>query len=406
MGRTVAAEELESYYHTIKSDNDWKKNLNRLVKLRKEFIKKYPIKKIENFRLSDYVIGKGNQDSFCYDLENKYKELGYIYGSSSDKFGVYFGKKGEDLEKKYRIGKKALSDDVDIAFSTVKSEIIRLIKSEILLTQKEFKENLISPMIKLKILSIYHPTLYLSCFSDNHLANFADELGLLPENKDHLSLQKCLLDFKSHHEIFRDLSNSEFVRLLYEVIGAPQKNIKSKPINELILKKDLEEVPISDLDNIGVRLSTNFGNALGKTDYSTRERKNRITGALGEELVFNYEINKLIDAGRKDLANKVNQVSLSQDGRGYDIESYSSTGKAIKIEVKTSQSSLDKSSYFVTRNEYEIGKNIENYWIYIVSELKLKKPKLVKIENPFNSDSYSLSLEPTQYVFHINQIKH
>ena len=52
--------------------------------------------------------------------------------------------------------------------------------------------------------------------------------------------------------------------------------------------------------------------------------QNRKLGLAGELLVLEYERKNLIDAGRKDLAENVQHVSVEQgDGAGYDIRSFS-----------------------------------------------------------------------------------
>ena len=57
------------------------RNLNRL---RHDFVNKYTQSYIKNdMNLDDFVVGKGNKNSFCYQLEFNLAQLGSIRGSNS-----------------------------------------------------------------------------------------------------------------------------------------------------------------------------------------------------------------------------------------------------------------------------------------------------------------------------------
>jgi len=75
-----------------------------LENLRKEFVNRFNRKKLETLTKEEYALMKGetnSKDSFCKWIERKLEKLGSIRGGSSDKFGVYFGTKKPDLEKKW-----------------------------------------------------------------------------------------------------------------------------------------------------------------------------------------------------------------------------------------------------------------------------------------------------------------
>jgi hypothetical protein len=74
-----------------------------------------------------------------------------------------------------------------------------------------------------------------------------------------------------------------------------------------------------------------------RIDFAERETANRQLGELGEEFVVWLEQQRLRDAGRDDLAGKVEQVSETVgDGLGYDVLSFEATDASKKlVEVKT-----------------------------------------------------------------------
>jgi hypothetical protein len=93
--------------------------------------------------------------------------------------------------------------------------------------------------------------------------------------------------------------------------------------------------------------------------------ENKRLGNLGELWVMKYEIEKLKEANKHYLIDKVKHISNNEgDGTGFDIESYDRTGNKIFIEVKTTKGHRN-STFFITRNELERSKiEKDNYYLY------------------------------------------
>ena len=90
-------------------------------------------------------------------------------------------------------------------------------------------------------------------------------------------------------------------------------------------------------------------------DYVEREARNRERGLAGEILVFEQEKKALAEAGRPDLAKKVEHVALTQgDGLGFDVLSFSVEGVERFLEVKTTVRGIN-APFFVSRNEVEFS---------------------------------------------------
>jgi Domain of unknown function (DUF3883) len=82
-----------------------------------------------------------------------------------------------------------------------------------------------------------------------------------------------------------------------------------------------------------------------------RDFRNRKLGREGEELVFQFEQEKLRRLDRSDLAKKIRWISEEDgDGAGYDILSFDEQGKEQFLEVKTTVGS-DTTPFYLTRNE-------------------------------------------------------
>ena len=113
-----------------------------------------------------------------------------------------------------------------------------------------------------------------------------------------------------------------------------------------------------------------------KVDYADRDDKNKKLGDAGEKFVLRFEKERLIKAGKKGLANKVEQISKTRgDGIGYDIESFSADGSIRWIEVKTTNQG-ESFPFYLSANELECSKDQpEKYYLYRVYSLN-KSPKL------------------------------
>ncbi len=74
-----------------------------------------------------------------------------------------------------------------------------------------------------------------------------------------------------------------------------------------------------------------------RTDFVQRDAENRRLGRLGEEFVLALEKRRLAEAGRDDLAAKVEWVSQTRgDGMGFDISSFDHSDNSERlVEVKT-----------------------------------------------------------------------
>ncbi len=92
-----------------------------------------------------------------------------------------------------------------------------------------------------------------------------------------------------------------------------------------------------------------------KFDASERDFRNRALGKAGEEMVFNFERDRLVAEARPDLARKVRWVAQEDgDGAGYDILSFDRAGGERLVEVKTTRGP-QTTPFFLTRNEHALA---------------------------------------------------
>jgi len=130
--------------------------------------------------------------------------------------------------------------------------------------------------------------------------------------------------------------------------------------------------------------------------YNAAERaaQNKRLGTSGEEFIMALEQGHLNDAGRSDLAAKVEWVADTRNDReGYDILSFDEEGNERWIEVKTTNQHIG-TPFFITRHELEVSnENPEQYWIYRLFDFP-DSPKLYRLQPPFED---TMTLEPISW---------
>lgn len=105
-------------------------------------------------------------------------------------------------------------------------------------------------------------------------------------------------------------------------------------------------------------------------DYEERDLRNRKLGRAGELLVLLFEKTKLIQAGRRDLADLVEHTSVTLgDGAGFDVKSFDTdTGEEVHIEVKTTRGSK-RTAFFMSANEKQYVERCKvKYLLYRIYE--------------------------------------
>ena len=252
------------------------KEIKKLNNKREKFLQLFPLKKIRELSLETYALQKEKEiskNSFCYWLENELKNLGNIHGATSRKFGIYYGRTKKDSKNKWRVTRKFGIDERYMeAFNKIRASIVSLLDSAQGGDTLSMVENLLSNMLKGKILSTYYPDKFLNIFDDSHLGHFLDKLEIGYSKKiNEFKKRELLLKFKNEDEIMQNWSNYEFSKFLYHEFERPIKKeilqIKTseekKVINELTkinvsdrkdyIKKELDKLQSSNLAPIKER---------------------------------------------------------------------------------------------------------------------------------------------------------
>lgn len=390
--------------------NDNKSDFSKMEELRKAFLRKFPPESLQNLPIERYVVGQGNKDTFCYWLETRLKDLGNIKGGTTagNKFGIYFGVTKSDKNKEYRFPSKYGSTK-DEAYEQVQAALVELLDAGKNKDYRVIQENLLSPMFKGKILATYYPDNYLNVFSREHVRYFLIKLGIpFSEDENELFLREKLITFKNADALMRMWTNVEYGYFLYDAFKRPAKvgefptdivyDDVELPALQNVKPKIIDPQPV-DITTIPTVAQKPDEQKNYKPDYIKQAKRNTLVGNRGEEIVLIREKENLVKAGRKDLADKIEQVSAHNDGLGYDIHSFTLDGQDKFIEVKSTTIPFNSNpSFIISEREYKIGCELqEKYHLYWVFKTATEEPEILDIQNPFGLPPEKIVINPRSY---------
>ena len=113
-----------------------------------------------------------------------------------------------------------------------------------------------------------------------------------------------------------------------------------------------------------------------RRNYLEMESRNQALGLAGENLVMEFEHKRLWQAGKQDLANRIEHVAnTTGDYLGFDILSFGTSGRERLIEVKTTRFG-ELTPFFASKNEVETSETRkDDYHLYRLYNFT-RQPKL------------------------------
>lgn len=136
----------------------WKK---QTIQLEKEFLKEWPLERIKEMELDEYVIGRGaDNKSLCYEIEaGKYSDMHLgIRGGTANKFGIYWNKEKQVYYNKRN--QPISATELETEFAKLKTDLFAILEAGI---AKDFEDEAFSsknsfftrPAIVTKLLCTY-----------------------------------------------------------------------------------------------------------------------------------------------------------------------------------------------------------------------------------------------------------
>lgn len=254
-------------------------------------------------------------------------------------------------------------------------EATSIIQSNLDISEKGFTKEKIS----LNVPSSYSSSTRLQAegYELGHIVGKYYPRNKMPNDEE---LKKDLLAMLDLYDQLKKQNNNQY-KDIYNAFKTPEKTSNKKTSNSSfdedtpVILTEEELHPVS-------RLHSSRGKSKPiKKDYAEKEELNSKYGLCGENSVIEHERKRLNKLGRQDLANQVEQISLRDDGAGYDIKSFDVTDasgnyKNRYIEVKTTPSNL-QDGFYISSNELTFAKeHKDEYYLYRIYSLKKGQAKL------------------------------
>lgn len=185
--------------------------------------------------------------------------------------------------------------------------------------------------------------------------------------------------------------------------------LKSHPEIQLLFQQDCERTPVVPQAVLAAMESSPESMARKEptvaeqkvicnpfgVNYLEREARNQLLGEAGEQFVINFERDRLIQAGKERLANRIEQVSATiGPSAGFDVRSFEENGSDRFIEVKTTKYGKN-TPFFVTPNELRFSReNAHYYYLYRIFKFR-EAPGLFALQGHLADRCL---LEPSEFI--------
>jgi hypothetical protein len=250
---------------------------------------------------------------------------------------------------------------------------------------------------------LYFPNKFLNVFAEDDIDYFLERLGIEYGGNDHvLDKQMKLLNYRNNTVSVKSWSNQKFGLFLYDQFEPPsrragksfsKKRRMTQTTKDLLGEEgayvlpppedaNLTEVDLGEIPEVSGK-SGKGKNRQRKANYLIEALRNQKLGDQAEEIVLLYEKQLLTRNKKRDLAKKVERVSVDDDHLGYDVLSYTVNGDPKYIEVKATKSGVDQSTpfYLTDRQRQTMVEKGEQYFIYRVFAAHTKNPQVLKIKS-------------------------
>lgn len=368
----------ESYTFLEKYDYWYEANKNTLIdeekknkELLNEFLKEFPLEKIKFLSKEQYVIGNENKKSFCYQVENTFKDLGDIRGgrlTAFQRFGLYY----DDKTNKYSFGSyktknTKFGNNIEDIFVNVKNAIYDLIKASKENDIDAIVNNPLNPLVKNKITYLYDSDSWIPIYGDSDLNILLIILEIpFDMKKDRVYKRIELMNFlKSLNR--KDITPFRFMQFVYNNLGYKKylRKDEYKKINEPIKIKEYQVIEVHSLKKLISNKNQKKYGLVKENPEATIQKK--LSGKKGEEIVKEY-----IESHKKEMnINSIYYACDINDYEHYDISYETNGGETIYIEVKSTKGNNDLNINFeMSSAEFEFMKeHMNNYFIYYINNV-------------------------------------
>jgi hypothetical protein len=201
----------------------------------------------------------------------------------------------------------------------------------------------------------------------------------------------------NYQELLRDVvasrlaGDTSLAHVTEQIVDADAPElITIMPVGEVIVPAPVRERAVADIRERRVLAAQP---QLG-INYLEREARNASLGGAGEDFALQTEHRRLWEAGRGDLADRIEHVSRTKgDGLGYDILSFDITGVERLIEVKTTSFGA-MTPFFASKREVTVSEaQSDRYCVYRVFKFR-ELPRMFILSGSLRA---TCVLDPVQF---------
>lgn len=223
--------------------------------IREEFQQRFPLATLRDLPLERYVVGRGDDSTFCYALEWGTGMLGSISGGASAKFGVYWSQaKGTYVvnsmfsspeEARSRI----LGSIVTAAERLAQGDIAGADRASAGMGEARYG-------LRMKPLSLYFPEKLLPISQPAHLQHFLRAFGQEPSG-DQVALNHQLLTFLRAQPEAAAYDTVGLMRFLYDRFPPVSSEVESSGVWKVSLGEQARLLPLA-LEHSAILIGANL----------------------------------------------------------------------------------------------------------------------------------------------------
>jgi len=181
--------------------------------LRKKFIDEYPVDRITNLTLDEYIFapqGHGHDDSFCRKISYGLIQMASIGQNRPDSFGIYL-KEGKEI-KLSKTFSNMFGNDYQKAFKHIKELIVKFINEMNKKNYSYISECKLNSFLKYRLLIVYFGDKFVPVTASDTISGYCKALNIKHFNSEEIIDKNIALqEAKNRIPALAEMNNIEFM---------------------------------------------------------------------------------------------------------------------------------------------------------------------------------------------------